>query len=230
MTINYLFAGLVVTLLCAFTAVSADASESLSLSQAVDMAVRANPTIAAGQLSANAAKQAARGARALTNPEIIVAPSIVGDAGSDSAVLVSQPLELNGSRRVRSEIASNQANAAGYDAVTTRRGIVLRVSQSYWDSARAQELVKLNQENIAYLEWLSAVKTATKPQDMPRTNPPKLSLALTDALGEIRMVEAGYSNSIPVDKMSYFSAGIRMIAMSIYDAQKSVTMPSPHSN
>lgn len=156
MTIKYPFAGLVVTVLCALIAVSADASESLSLSQAIDMALRSNPTIAAGQISADAAKQAARGARALTNPEITIAPSIAGHAGSDSAMLFSQPLELNGARRVRGEIASNQAAAAGFDARTTRRDVVLRVNQSYWDVARAQELVKLNQENIAYLESLNA--------------------------------------------------------------------------
>lgn len=74
------------------------------------------------------------------------------------------------------------------------------------------------------MEWLTALKTATKPQDVPRTNPPKLSLVLTDALGEIRMVEAGYATSVPLDKMSYFSVGIRMIAMEIYNLQKQMTM------
>ena len=131
-------------------------AEELTLRQAVELAVANNPTIAAGQLSAQAAKQTAIGAKSLTNPEILVAPSVVGDAGSDSAVLFSQPLEINGSRKIRGNIASHQAKASGFDADITTRDIVLRVSQTYWDTARAQELVKLNQDNVQYLDTVKA--------------------------------------------------------------------------
>ncbi|MDO8684668.1 MAG: TolC family protein [Armatimonadota bacterium] len=156
MVIRRPFRWVAMMLLCCTLLITTVAAEELSLNQAVELALKNNPTIAADQLSADAAKHAARGARALTNPEISVAPSIIGDAGADSAVLFSQPLELNGSRRVRGRIALNEAAAAGFDAASTRRDIVLRVNQSYWDVARAQEFVKLNQENIAYLESLNA--------------------------------------------------------------------------
>lgn len=131
-------------------------AEELTLPRAVETAINCNPTLAAGRLSAEAARQSAKGARALSNPELIVAPSVVGDAGSDSAVLFSQPLELNGSRSVRGQIASNQAAATGFEADATQRDVVLRVSQSYWDVARAQELVKLNHDNVAYLDTVRA--------------------------------------------------------------------------
>lgn len=130
-------------------------AEELTLRQAVEMAINNNPTVAADQLSAQAATQSARGARALANPEIIVAPTVAGDAGADSALMFSQPLEINGARRARGRIAANEATAAGFDATATKRDIVLRVNQFYWDVSHAQELVKLNQENIAYLESLS---------------------------------------------------------------------------
>jgi len=42
---------------------------------------------------------------------------------------------------------------------------------------------------------------------------------LTDAIGEIGMIEKGYRNSVPIDKMPYFSAGVRMIAVSVYNIQ-----------
>lgn len=61
---------------------------------------------------------------------------------------------------------------------------------------------------------------ATKPQDVPRTPPPTLSPILTDMIGEIGMIEKGYRNSVPIDKMPYFSAGIRMIAMTVYNAER----------
>jgi len=156
MTIRHQYSRVVLFVLGTLLAVRADASDSLSIAQAVDIALRFNPAVAARQLSADAAKQAARGARALANPEILVAPSVVEDAGADSAMLFSQPLELNGARKVRGTIALDRATAAEFDAVAARRNLALLVHQTYWDVARAQELVKLNQDNIAYLETLSA--------------------------------------------------------------------------
>lgn len=77
--------------LVALTAAVPAAAEDLSLQQAVDLALRGNPRLTADQLSAESARQSAVGARALANPEILVAPSVVGDGGSDSALFFSQP-------------------------------------------------------------------------------------------------------------------------------------------
>lgn len=131
-------------------------AEELSLQQALVIATSNNPTVAAGRLSSDAARQSARGAHAPTNPEILVAPSVVGDAGSDSAVVFSQPLEINGSRKVRGSIAANLAAAASSEADVITRKVVLDVSQSYWDIARSQELVKLSEDNVGYLEAVRA--------------------------------------------------------------------------
>lgn len=165
-------------------------AEDLSLPQAVETAINNNPNIAAGRLSADAAKQSARGAKALTNPEIVVAPSAVGNAGSDSAVLFSQPLEINGGRRVRGEIASHEAAAACFDANALRRDIVLRVNLGYWDVARAQELVKLNQDNMEYLE---TVRTAVQKQNdvgaVPGAQLLKMDVELARSRQELSQVE-----------------------------------------
>lgn len=146
--------GITIALLFSLVINSAAVSDVLTLQQAIDIAIKVNPDIQAGQLSAQAAVQAARGAKALTNPELIVAPSVIGEAGSDAAVFFSQPLEINGTRRVRGKIAANEANAANFDAVTTRRDIMRDVKQTYWEVARTQELVHLNKENIQFIETL----------------------------------------------------------------------------
>ncbi len=132
------------------------AEAELTLRQAVEMALSNNPALAAGRLSAQAAREAARGARALANPEIVVAPTAAGEAGSDSAVLFSQPLEINGSRRTRGDIASHESAAAIASAEALERDTALSVSQTYWDVVRDQELVKLSEENLAYLETIGA--------------------------------------------------------------------------
>ncbi|MCL5103898.1 MAG: TolC family protein [Armatimonadetes bacterium] len=153
--IKHLLPRAAAALLFVVSAIPAGAAEQLSLQQAVGLALKNNPTIAAGQLSATAAGHAARGAKALTNPEASIAPSVVGTAGADSAILFVQPLEINGSRRVRGQIAAHEATASSFDANATQRDVVLRVKQTYWDVARAQELVRLNQDNIHYLETLN---------------------------------------------------------------------------
>lgn len=172
-------------------------AEDLSLQQALDIAMKNNPTVAAGRLSADAAKQSAKGAKALTNPEILVAPSIVGDAGSDSALLFSQSLEINGSRKVRGQIASSEATAVGYDSDTTRRDIILRVNQSYWDVVRSQELVKLNQENIAYLETVRvAVQKQFDVGAAPGSQVLKMDVELARARQELSQAQLRLKQSI----------------------------------
>lgn len=141
-------------LLVSSIAHSSATAEALTLQQAVEQAAKCNPTVAAGLLSASAARESARGAKALTNPEILLAPSVIGTGGSDSAALLIQPLEINGSRKARGRVAEQEAGAAFYDSEVARRGIVLRVKQLYWNTARAEQVVKLNQENVAYLEAL----------------------------------------------------------------------------
>ncbi len=189
---KYTFSRAVLLLLLALSAVPAGAAEQLSLEQAVGMARKCNPTIAAGQLSAEAAKHAAQGAKALTNPEISVAPSIVGDAGSDSAVLFIQPLEINGSRRVRGQIAAQEATASCFDATAVQRDVVLQVARTYWDVARSQELVRLNQENVQYLESLN--KAARKQLDagaVPGTQVLKTQVELARARQELDQAQLG---------------------------------------
>jgi cobalt-zinc-cadmium efflux system outer membrane protein len=155
MITNRPFAGFVIAL-CAIAAVRVGASEALSVRESVEIALRCNPAIAASQLSADAARHAARGARAITNPEIIIAPTIAGSAGSDSAVVLSQPLELNGARSARREVALNESKAAQFGASAYKRDIVLSVTQSYWETVRAQQVVELSQANLEYLESLRA--------------------------------------------------------------------------
>lgn len=151
---NAIIRGAALVLLATAALCGAVAAEDLTLKQAIEQALRCNPNIAAGQMSASAAAEGARGARALTNPELLVAPSVVGRAGSDSAALLVQPLEINGSRRARSQIAGQEALAAGQEAQAISRDVVLRVKQLYWSTAKAQQLVQLNEENVAYLEAL----------------------------------------------------------------------------
>jgi cobalt-zinc-cadmium efflux system outer membrane protein len=185
-------------LVCLVTSVATAPAlaEGLSLQQALDMATRCNPSIAAGGLSADSARQLAKGARALTNPDILVAPSVVGNGGSDSAAIIVQPLEINGSRKARAAIASHEAAAAGSDAEALKRSVLLQVAASYWDVAQARELVKLNQENVSYLDTVRAA--VEKQRDVgaaPGQQLVKMEVELARARQELAQAELGLSQS-----------------------------------
>ena len=166
--------------------------ETLSLQDAIQAALRRNPSIAAGAASTLAAHQAARGASALANPELTVAPSVVGEAGSDSVVLLTQPLEINGTRTARARIAGHQASAATQDANAARRDVVLRVKLLYWETAQAQQLVRLNEENIAYLETLdSTVRKQIEVGKIPGAQAIKTEIELARARQELAQARLG---------------------------------------
>jgi len=172
--------------------VEACQADDLSLSQALELAFKNNPSIAAGRLSADAARQSARGASALANPEVTVAPSVIGDAGSDSVVFFSQPLEINGSRKVRGEIARSSAEAESQGAEVVRRDVALRAKQTYWEVAEAQELVRLNQDNLKYLEALgAAVRKQFGVGSVPGSQTMKTDVELARARQELAQAELG---------------------------------------
>lgn len=183
---KHLFGQVTVSLICATMLSAACAAEELSLSQAIDIALKHNPSVAAENLSAQAAAHAARGAKALPNPDISVAPTVAGESGSDAAAFISQPLEMNGTRRVRGQIASHQANAAALDAAAVRNGTVRDVKQAYWDVAYAQELVELNEENVEYLSTLrSAVQRQLDVGTVPGSQLIKTDVELAGARQEL---------------------------------------------
>ncbi len=175
--------------LIALLSSGAAVSEEITLQQAIDAALK-NPTVAAARLNAQAQTHAARGARALTSPEITVAPTVIGEAGADSALFVSQPLEINGSRRVRGEIAAHSATSASYEAESTANLIVLQVKQAYWETVRARELVRLNQENVIDLETLRAsVQKQLDVGAVPGTQVIKTDVELARARQELAVAQ-----------------------------------------
>lgn len=137
-------------LLCGVTG----AQESLTLERAVTAALEYNPSLQASRSDVEAARAAARGARALANPEILIAPAVSGAAGSDEEFLLVQPLEVNGQRRARATVAKAELQAATAGSSATRREIIRAVREAYWNMAEAQAVVDLNRENVQLAESL----------------------------------------------------------------------------
>lgn len=127
---------------------NARGQERLSVQDAIRQAITRNPDILAARGDLAAAEANKRGAKALVNPEILVSPSVVGSAGTDSAVLIAQPLEINGRRTVRGQIAAREADAASASTQAVARDIRRSVKQAYWEAVEAMAFVDLNRGNV----------------------------------------------------------------------------------
>ena len=171
-------------------------AESLTVQQAVDIALRQNPDLLAAGHEVDAANSGERGARALANPEILVAPTVVGNAKSDSAVSVVQPLELNGQRAVRTRIARFEAAATQAAYTIAERDLIRSVRQTYWDVAQAANLVELNRENAKLAEAL--YQAALRQLDVgaaPGAQVIKSGVELTRARQELSRAESELSQA-----------------------------------
>lgn len=150
---QFMFVWLLTSFILTVTSAMASA-ESLTLQEAVDIALGRNPGVLAAGHDVDASKAAERGARALANPELWVAPTAAGTAGSDSAVLLVQPLEINGQRTIRTKIATYEAGATKAVQGIVARDLILGVKQAYWDVVQAADLASLNRDNVSIAETL----------------------------------------------------------------------------
>jgi cobalt-zinc-cadmium efflux system outer membrane protein len=123
----------------------------LSLEEAVGLAVRQNPRLAAASREILAAQAGVRAARVLPNPNVTFTPAITPD-GSDEELLLQQPLELNGTRSARRGIAQAQLRRTQAEAIVALRDLVLNTKTAYHELARAQELRSLAQDLLRTTE------------------------------------------------------------------------------
>jgi outer membrane protein TolC len=171
-------------------------AESLTVQQAVDIALRQNPDLRAAGNETDAARAGERGARALANPEILVAPTVVGTAGADSAVSVVQPLEVNGQRAVRSRIARFETSATQASYRVVANDLVRSVKQTYWDVAQAANFVELNRDNVTTADALH--EAALRQRDVgaaPGAHVIKSGVELARARQELSLAESQLSQA-----------------------------------
>lgn len=123
-----------------------EAEAELSVESAVALAVRANPRAQATIRDILAARSGLRSAKALVNPTFVVAPSVPNANGAPDALLLSQPLELNGTRSARAGIAAAQLRLAQARGLSNLRALVFEVKSAYYELARSRQLLSLAQE------------------------------------------------------------------------------------
>ena len=185
-----------VLLLCSAAFAPARA-ESLTVSQAVQIAIDDHPALKAAGFELRAAEAQLRGARARAMPEVRVTPGLLGPAGSDEVLSIFQPLEINGARRARAESAAGQLTNAGAAETSTRTGLVRQVKQAYWEAALAQEIAAVDAENARYAQTLAeAAATQYELGNQPQVQAFRAEVELARARQQLYRSQAAAAQAV----------------------------------
>ncbi len=132
-----------------------EAAGPLTLREALTLAARLNPGLAASAYDVLAAEGNARQAGVLPNPELEIEAEDFGGTdsrkGYDSATTtagISQRLELGGKRSKRQAVARSEARLTGWDYEAARLDVLTRTKQAFVDVLAAQSQVALAEASL----------------------------------------------------------------------------------
>ncbi len=128
----------------------------ITLEQAVEAAVRLNPSLGAAKHSVSAAEARATQAGLLPNPEFSLETENFGGSGdldgfdaAETTAVISQEIILGGKRRRRRALAHSEQILAGRDLEAVRLDVVSRTTSAYYRVLAAQERKVLAEELLA---------------------------------------------------------------------------------
>ena len=145
-----------------------ESASPLNLDAAVAETLRSHPRVAGLRRELAARLQAVKGARALTAPTVTFTPGLTSLSGTTEEVLALQPLEINGTRSARANVALAEYRLAREEA----RAAVLELSYEVrlallaLDQARARrKLAETQATEAKTLERLAGrqVELGTRP-------------------------------------------------------------------
>ncbi|MNG74393.1 Cobalt-zinc-cadmium resistance protein CzcC precursor [compost metagenome] len=131
---------------------SAFAAQSLSLTQALNAALEANPELAAARQEIGIAEGARRQAGLIPNPELSYEVEDTRRDTSTTTVTLSQPLELGGKRAARVEVATFGQGIAQVELERRLNGLRADVVQAFYAALRAQTGVDLARQSLDLTE------------------------------------------------------------------------------
>jgi cobalt-zinc-cadmium efflux system outer membrane protein len=187
-----------ILMLCAImlAMLSAWAQEPLTLEAALQYARAHHPALQAAQEDVAAATANLRGAKVLRNPEIVITPGVLGPAGSDEFLSITQPLEVNGARKARVHAADGQVQAATADRRVTAREVIRVVQTAYWDLAQAQAIAAADAENVQHaVTLLAAAKKQVELGNEPTSHAMKVEVELVRARQQLARAQAAVAQA-----------------------------------
>ncbi len=151
-------AGACIALLGLAALALSQADAPLTMADAVRLALEQYPSITAARYRVEAARHRLHAASAFPNAELTWTPfwgsAAVG--GSDEELIVHQPLDVRGERRLQTRVAGAQLSAAQSEADVAAQDLALEVKTAYTELLLARDIVSLNE---------TLVQTATRFRD-----------------------------------------------------------------
>ena len=146
-------------------ATTAPGAPTLSLNEAVEIALAKNPAIQSSAHTVSAQRAKAPQARAFPDPTFGVGwmgnirPFSVqtGDPSSYRSVSAMQMLPFPGKRSLRGQIAGKEADASQWDLQEVRRRVVSDVKAAYYDYWYYDKAIKTTKDNHDLLTQLSQI-------------------------------------------------------------------------
>jgi cobalt-zinc-cadmium efflux system outer membrane protein len=137
-------------------AAAQEALTRLSLPDALELAMRQNPTLRAQQFALQSTKAGEVTAALRPNPTMTFLGEQFGGASSASQVQytvnIGQPIELGGKRQRRIESARAATQVSGYQLEDVRRQTTLQVKSAFAGALIAREQVSLAAQNLKTLD------------------------------------------------------------------------------
>lgn len=160
------------------------------LSAALRSSWLSNPSIRAAVLRYEAAVLEAGSEGALSPGELAVADSIIGEGATDSAMELSQPLEINGARGARKKAALSRAEERRMELLIQVEDVSLLVKELYWDLVRLESELSLKKANELYFRNLRAmILRQIDAGTLPGFHLLRADAALSSAVQDVRTVE-----------------------------------------
>jgi cobalt-zinc-cadmium efflux system outer membrane protein len=121
-------------------------TQVLTLEQALDLALHANPDLSAASLELDAVQASVMQADTLPNPTLETLVEDTRKATRETTVQLSQPLELGGQRAARTRAAERGRDVASSDLIAKRADVRATVIAAFFDTLTAQERLRLAQD------------------------------------------------------------------------------------
>ncbi|MEW6520087.1 MAG: TolC family protein [Thermodesulfobacteriota bacterium] len=137
--------------------------EQLTLAEALSLALRHNPTLAAFAEEIRARDAAALQAGLPPNPDLELEVENFGGQdelqdleGAETTIALSQLIELGGKRSKRRQVASLEKDLAGWDYRSSKLDVLAATARSFIKVLAAQQQVSLNDELVSLAEKTQA--------------------------------------------------------------------------
>lgn len=165
-------------------------AQSMSLSEALSIAIDANPDLAASRQEIGIAEGVRKQAGLIPNPEISYEVEDTRRDTSTTTVTLSQPLELGGKRGARVEVATYGQTVAQLELDRRINGLRADVVQAFYAALRAQTGLDLAKQSLELTErGLRIVDGRVRAGKSSPVEATRAQVQLAEAMLQVRRAE-----------------------------------------